>query len=145
MGSCYYSGATQFSLKLWVNQISVILLHRSKFPFKSIDNLAITAVSLRYPLPSTSTVILKPKCHILGLTYPCPPQSKCVCSKNFFRDFTSLWACLFHFKLLHLIHNSKGHGCSGLFCTKLQVLWLPNFVHFTSKTWNFIDFNKICL
>ena len=40
-----------------------------------------------------------------------------------FWDFTNFWVCLYYFKLLHLIHISKGHKCSGLFCTKLQVLW----------------------
>ena len=40
-----------------------------------------------------------------------------------FWDFTNFWVFLIYFKLLHLIHNSKGHKCSGLFCTKLQVLW----------------------
>ena len=40
-----------------------------------------------------------------------------------FGDFTNFWVCLIYFQLLHLIHNSKGHKHSGLFCTKLQVLW----------------------
>ena len=38
-------------------------------------------------------------------------------------NFTNFWVCLIYFKLLHLIHISKGHKCSGLFCTKLPVLW----------------------
>ena len=32
--------ATQFHLKLWVKQISANMLHRSKYPFKSMDNPA---------------------------------------------------------------------------------------------------------
>ena len=40
-----------------------------------------------------------------------------------FWDFTNFWVCLCYFKLLHLIHISKGHKHSGLFCPKLKVLW----------------------
>ena len=43
-------------------------------------------------------------------------------------DFTMLWVGEFKFILYHLIHISKGHKCSGLFCTKLQVLWFPTLL-----------------
>ena len=68
---------------------------------------------------------------------------------------THLWACLalyfwilptsgyVYITLIYCI--SKGHKHSGLFCTKLQVLFFLTLVIFTSKTWNFIDFNKIHL
>ena len=44
-------------------------------------------------------------------------------------------ACLhfFNIYLLYLIHISKGHKCSGLFCTKLQVLWFLTLVILTVK------------
>ena len=50
-----------------------------------------------------------------------------------FWHFISIWVGLYSFYLFYLIHNSKGHKRSGLFCTKLQVLWFLTFVISTVK------------
>ena len=48
--------------------------------------------------------------------------------KSHFWDFISISVGLYSFYLFYLIHNSKGHKHSSLFCTKLQVLWFPTLV-----------------
>ena len=120
MGSRYYSGATQFSLKFMGRPDLDNLHHRSKSPFKSTENLAITAVSSRYPLPSTLTVILKPKCSILG---PILVRNR------------SIWPTHAHLEsnswLLHgpcVFRLEKGTTKETWIWTKVTFLWFYQFL-----------------
>ena len=134
-----------------------------------MKNTTITALSSRNPLPVILTWIWRPSHSILGpilvrnrSTWPtqahfsqnswllhghvpsvqkrAPPRKHEFQLSLHFWDFISIWVGLYLSYLFYVIHNSKGQKCSGLFCTKLQVLWFLTLVillvkHVNSLIW----------
>ena len=144
---------------------------RSKFPFKTTGNIARTALPSRNLLPETLTWILIPSCSILGpilvrnrstwathahlsqnswlLHGPCafsPKKSTTketwISTKFTFLGFYQYLGRFIFFYLFYLIHNSKAHKHSGLFCTKLQVLWFLTLVILLVKHVNLLIWLK---
>ena len=71
--------------------------------------------------------------HVPSVQKRAPPRKHEFQLSSHFWDFISIWVGLYSFYLLYLIHNSKVHKHSGLFCTKLQVLWFLTLVILSIK------------
>ena len=79
-------------------------------------------------MPTSVKIVDCSMAHVPSVQKRAPPRKHEFQINLHFWDFISIWVGLCSLYLFYLIHNSKGHKCSGLFCTKLQILWFPTLV-----------------
>ena len=93
-------------------------------------------------MPTSVKIVDCSMAHVPSVQKRAPPRKHEFQLSSHFWDFISIWVSLYSFYLFYLIHNSKGHKCSGLFCTKLQVLWFLTLVILLVKHVNLLIWLK---
>ena len=97
------------------------------------------------PKPTSVKIVNSSKGHVHALFPLVPTGQHVVLNSSYFLDLALPLVSYYLWFLLYSIHISKGHKHSGLFCTKLQVLWFPTlFILLVKHVFSLISLILVC-